>query len=178
MRFLPAVLLSPALLLAACAPTTQSRGPDYSLLSGNYQGTASLGPIPASYELLLNINGRTGRANGILTRSSNGNVYTAEGRFLPYDANGGTIDLTLASGSSDAGTLKARIQAGKLEGVMKTTLFTFQVRMQKQGVTAPTPQPALGVPLPRTSVTLETTQTQTTSVPVYVEPTPVKPARP
>lgn len=177
MRFSPAVLLFPALTLTACAPT-QSRGPDYSLLSGNYQGTASLGPLPASYELLLNVNGQTGRTNGILTRNSNGNVYTAQGRFTPYDANGGTIDLTLSSGSSDAGTFKARIRAGKLEGVMKTTLFTFQVSMQKQGVTAPTTQTAPGVPLPRASATVETTSTQTTSVPVYVEPTPVKPARP
>ncbi len=199
-------LFASALLLAACAPT-QSRGPDYSALSGNYEGTASLGPIPARYTLLLNVNGRTGRADGVLTRLSNGNVYSASGAFRPYDAQGGTVELKLTQGRSQAGTLSARVQAGKLDGTLKTGLFTFALKLEKITPAAPTPaatSPAAtgtvqSVPAPTTQVTVETVQTtqpvrptppvQTTQpveatpeggtwVPVYVIPTPVTPPHP
>ncbi|WP_161883420.1 hypothetical protein [Deinococcus alpinitundrae] len=186
---LPALLL-PALTLAACAPT-QSRGPDFSALSGNYVGTASLGPIPAPYQLLLNVNGRTGRADGVLTRTSNGNVYSASGTFRPFDANGGMIELKLFSASRQAGTLSARVQGDKLDGFLKTGALTFTVKLTRSRPAQPdqTPptqsQPAPGttgarpVPTPSSSVTLETTQTETTtSVPVYVIPTPVTPPHP
>lgn len=185
---LPALLLS-ALTLAACAPT-QSRGPDYSALSGNYVGTASLGPVPAPYQLLLNINGRAGRADGVLTRISNGNVYSASGTFRPFDANGGMIDLKLFSASRPAGTLSARVQGDKLDGFLKTGVLTFTVKLIRSRSAQPTPQPgqaqpapgttgARSVPTPSSSVTVETTQTETTtSVPVYVVPTPVTPPHP
>ena len=178
MRF--SLLLLPALMLAACAPT-QSRGPDYSALSGNYVGTASLGPVPAPYQLLLNVNGRAGRADGVLTRLSNGNVYPASGTFRPFDANGGMIELKLTSGSRPAGTLSARVQGDKLDGLLKTGMLTFSVKLVRSRPAAPVPGSASAptVPTPASSVTVETTQTETTtSVPVYVIPTPVKPPHP
>ncbi|GAA4003397.1 hypothetical protein GCM10022631_12860 [Deinococcus rubellus] len=186
---LPALLL-PALTLAACVPT-QSRGPDYSALSGNYVGTASLGPIPAPYQLLLNVNGRTGRADGVLTRTSNGNVYSASGTFRPFDANSGMIDLKLFSTSRQAGTLSARVQGDKLDGFLKTGVLTFTVKLSRSRPPQPNQTqpnqtvPVSGntgtrsVPTPSSSVTVETTQTETTtSVPVYVIPTPVTPPHP
>ena len=181
---LPTLLL-PALILAACAPT-QSRSPDFSALSGNYVGTASLGPIPAPYQLLLNVNGRTGRADGVLTRTSNGNVYSASGTFRPFDANGGMIDLKLFSASRQAGTLSARVQGDKLDGFLKTGVLTFTVKLTRSRPAQPNQTPpapgttgARTVPTPSSSVTLETTQTETTtSVPVYVIPTPVTPPHP
>ena len=137
---LPTLLL-PALTLAACAPT-QSRSPDFSALSGNYVGTASLGPIPAPYQLLLNVNGRTGRADGVLTRTSNGNVYSASGTFRPFDANGGMIDLKLFSASRQAGTLSARVQGDKLDGFLKTGVLTFTVKLTRSRPAQPRSDPA------------------------------------
>ncbi len=182
---LPSALIVAALTLSACAPT-QSRGPDFSALSGNYVGTASLGPIPAPYQLLLNVNGRTGRADGVLTRTSNGNVYSASGTFRPFDANGGMIDLKLFSSSRQAGTLSARVQGDKLDGFLKTGVLTFTVKLTRSRPAQPNQTPpapgttgARTVPTPSSSVTLETTQTETTtSVPVYVIPTPVTPPHP
>lgn len=183
------LLLLPTLILAACAPT-QSKGPDFSALSGNYVGTASLGPIPAPYQLLLNVNGRTGRADGVLTRTSNGNVYSASGTFRPFDANGGMIDLKLFSTSRQAGTLSARVQGDKIDGFLKTGVLTFTVKLTRSRPSQPGQQPgqaapvsgsagARTVPTPSSSVTVETTQTETTtSVPVYVIPTPVTPPHP
>ena len=209
MRRLSCLLLLPALALAACAPTQSRKGPDYSALSGNYEGTASLGPLPTRYALLLNINGTSGRADGVLTRLSNGNVYSASGTFRPYDAQGGMVDLKLYSGRSAAGTLSARVQSGKLEGTLKTTLFTFNLSLQKVGQPvspAPvTPAPVSGAPVnpaPTTSTPDRNAPGQTVLIeepeppavtsdtgltpppispisrPVYVEPTPVKPAHP
>ncbi|AWN23237.1 hypothetical protein DKM44_08375 [Deinococcus irradiatisoli] len=180
-------LYAAAALLAACAPT-QSRGADYSALSGHYEGNASLGPIPARYELLLNVNGRTGRADGVLTRLSNGNVYSGNGTFRPYDAQGGMVELKLYQGRAQAGTLSARVQGGKLDGTLKTGLFTFSLNFEKTSPAAPAAAPAStsaapSVPAPASQVTVETTQTTTTSeggtsVPVYVIPTPVTPPHP
>ena len=112
-----------ALGLCACTPSQGSGADPYAALSGTYTGSASLGPVPAPYELLLNISGRTGRADGVLTRLSNRNVYTATGTFRPYDARGGTLDLTLYQGRSAAGTISARVQNGSLDGSLKTKLF-------------------------------------------------------
>ena len=181
---LPALLL-PALTLAACAPT-QSRGRTSRRCRAITWAPPGLGPIPAPYQLLLNVNGRTGHADGVLTRTSNGNVYSASGTFRPFDANGGMIDLKLFSASRQAGTLSARVQGDKLDGFLKTGALTFTVKLTRSRPAQPDqPQPAPGttgarpVPTSSSSVTLETTQTETTtSVPVYVIPTPVTPPHP
>ena len=174
MRRLPCLLLLPALALAACAPTQSRKGPDYSALSGNYEGNATLGPLPTRYALLLNISGSSGRADGVLTRLSNGNVYSASGTFRPYDAQGGMVDLKLYSGRSSAGTLSARVQSGKLKGTLKTTLFTFNLSLQKVG------QPVLPAPVttaPVSAAPVNTAPTNTApATPVPASPTPVMPA--
>ena len=135
-RFLLPGLVAGLLTLSACAPS-QLGGPDYSALSGNYKGTASLGPIPAPYELLLSVNGYSGRADGVLTRTSNGNVYSASGTFRPFSTQGGLIELTLYQGKSNAGTLSARVQSGQLVGTLKARLLSFTLRMQKVTLSAP-----------------------------------------
>ena len=140
-RFLLPGLAAGLLTLSACAPALG--GPDFSALSGNYKGTASLGPIPAPYELLLSVNGRTGRADGVLTRTSNGNVYSASGTFRAFNTQGGLIELTLYQGKGEAGTLSARVQNGQLVGTLRSRFLSFSLKMQKVGqptpVTPPTP---------------------------------------
>jgi hypothetical protein len=167
------MLLPLALGLSACVPSQGSGADPYAALSGTYSGAASLGPIPAPYELLLNVSGRTGRADGVLTRLSNRNVYTATGTFRPYDARGGTLELTLYQGRNAAGTITARVQGSSLDGSLRTKLFLFSLKLKKAGAPAPA-----GINVPRPPVTVETTTTTETSTPVFVIPTPVTPPRP
>ena len=167
------MLVPLALALSACVPSQSAGADPYAALSGTYSGTASLGPVPAPYELLLNVSGRTGRADGVLTRLSNRNVYTASGSFRPYDARGGTIDLTLYQGRSTAGTVSARIQGGTIDGSLRTKLLLFTLKLKKVEASAPA-----GVPVTPPPVTVETTTTTETSTPVLVVPAPVTPPKP
>ncbi|WP_293909834.1 hypothetical protein [Deinococcus sp.] len=164
------MLLPLALGLSACVPSQSARPDPYAALSGTYSGSASLGPFPAPYELLLNVSGRTGRADGVLTRLSNRNIYTATGTFRPYDSRGGTIDLTLTQGRSTAGTISARLQGGTLDGNLRTKLLLFTLKLKKAEASAPAGA--------QVTTTPTTTPTGETSVPVYVIPTPVTPPKP
>lgn len=186
---LPLLTLS---LLSACAPALGSSDAARikalaPKMTGTYDGPGRAGILKSSYRLLLNIDPRTGRADAVITNVSINKVYAASGTFVPFGEVGGSLELKVLDGKRSAGTFKARLMtdasgAVNLQGSLKAFLLTYQLELQKVDNPRPiprflpdTPPSSSQIKLPpvtTNSLPTPPTPDTSTSVPVYVTPTP------
>jgi hypothetical protein len=146
-RLAPCLLLLAALPLSSCAPIFNSLTAGLTLhpnptapavvaaadtLSGTYLGTGKLGFLNTRYRLVLNVNARANRADGVLTNLSNDKAYALTAKYVPVTTDGGSLDAEIFEGGRKAGTLTARVSGGELRGTLATPAFAYDLSLQRQ----------------------------------------------
>ena len=146
-RLAPCLLLLSALPLSSCAPIFNSLTADLTLhpnptapavsaasdtLSGTYLGNGQLGFLNTRYRLVLNVNARANRADGVLTNLGNDKAYALTAKYVPVTADGGSLDAEIFEGGRKAGTLTARVSAGELRGTLATPAFAYDLSLHRQ----------------------------------------------
>jgi hypothetical protein len=101
-------------------------------LSGTYLGAGRLLLLNTRFRLVLNVNARANRADGVLTNLGNDKAYALTGKFVPVTADGGSLEAEIFEGSRKAGTLTARVTGGTLRGTLATLALSYDLTLAKQ----------------------------------------------
>ena len=101
-------------------------------LSGSYLGDGRVLFVNTRYRLVLNVNARANRADGVLTNLGNDRAYALTGRFVPVAEDSGSLDAEIFEGSRKAGTLVARLSAGELRGTLTTFALAYDLTLKRQ----------------------------------------------
>ena len=146
-RLISCLVLLVASVLSSCAPIFNSLTADLTLhphptapavqtptdtVSGTYLGTGRVLLIDTRYRLVLNVNARANRADGVLTNLGNDKAYALTAKYVPVTADGGSLDAEIFEGGRKAGTLTARVSGGELRGTLATPAFAYDLSLQKQ----------------------------------------------
>ena len=146
-RLIPCLVLLVASVLSSCAPIFNSLTRSLTLhpnptapavsaasdsLSGTYLGNGKLAFLNTRYRLVLNVNARANRADGVLTNLENDKAYALTAKYVPVTADGGSLDAEIFEGGRKAGTLTARVSGGELRGTLATPAFAYDLSLQKQ----------------------------------------------
>jgi hypothetical protein len=146
-RQLRAALLLCAFSLTACSPILNGLTSNLALnrnptapavqsaadtLSGTYLGGGKVLFVTTQFRLVLNVNPRANRADGVLTNLGNSRAYALTGKFVPVTADGGSLEAEIFEGSRKAGTLVARVSGGELRGTLATLALSYEMNLKRQ----------------------------------------------
>jgi hypothetical protein len=144
---IPAALLLSVLPLTACSPIFSGLTSNLALnrnptapavqasadtLSGTYLGSGNILFVKSRFRLVLNVNPRANRADGVLTNLGNSRAYALTGKFVPVTADGGSLEAEIFEGSRKAGTLVARVSGGELRGTLATLALSYEMNLKRQ----------------------------------------------
>lgn len=146
-RLLRSALLLSVLPLTGCSPILNSLTSNLALnrhptapavqgaadaLSGTYLGGGRVLFVTTPFRLVLNVNPRANRADGVLTNLGNSRAYALTGKYVPVTADGGSLEAEIFEGSRKAGTLVARVSAGELRGTLATLALSYDLTLKRQ----------------------------------------------
>lgn len=149
-RFLPRLclpLLLSSLMFTSCTPIFQSLTRNLTLhphptvpapvvptdtLSGTYVGDGKVLLLTTRYRLVLNVNPRANRADGVLTNLGNARAYALTGKYVPVGNDSGSLEGEIFEGSRKAGTLVARLSGGELRGTLTTVALAYDLTLKRE----------------------------------------------